>query len=46
MMGHNDLGSAYLGQLVAKQMMEDAMTGKVKAKKASFLKRMIKKVAK
>lgn len=46
MMGHNDLGSAYLGQLVAKQMMEDAMTSKVKAKKTSFLKRMIKKVAK
>ncbi|MDR9828839.1 hypothetical protein RCJ22_24945 [Vibrio sp. FNV 38] len=46
MMGHNDLGSAYLGQLVAKQIMEEAMTGKVKAKKPSFLKRMIKKVAK
>ncbi|UUM32959.1 hypothetical protein [Vibrio japonicus] len=42
---NHELGSAYLGQMIAKQAMHEAMT-KPKAKKASFFKRMMKKVAK
>lgn len=40
-----ELGNAYLGQMIAKQAMYEAMN-KPKAKKASFLKRMMKKIAK
>ncbi len=42
-----ELGSAYLGQIVAKQMIEEALYGKPKkAKKTSFIKRLVKKVSK
>lgn len=42
---NHELGNAYLGQLIAKQAMYEAMN-KSKAKKASFFKRMMKKMAK
>lgn len=42
---NHELGNAYLGQMIAKQAMYEAMN-KPKAKKASFFKRMMKKVAK
>lgn len=42
---NHELGSAYLGQLVAKQAMHNALYGKPKAKKSSFLKRCWKKVS-
>lgn len=41
-----ELGSAYLGQMVAKQAMHEAFYGKPKAKKPSFFKKMMKKLAK
>ena len=43
-----ELGHAYLGQMVAKNMMHEALYGKPKPKpkKASFIKRMMKKMAK
>ncbi|MFA0310395.1 hypothetical protein [Vibrio splendidus] len=41
-----ELGHAYLAQMVAKNMMHEALYGKPKQKKASFLKRMMKKMAK
>lgn len=42
---NHELGNAYLGQLIAKQAMYEAMN-KPKAKKTSFFKRMMKKMAK
>ncbi|WP_275946119.1 hypothetical protein [Vibrio metschnikovii] len=42
----NDLGSAYIGQLIAKQMMHEALYGKVKPKKKSFIKSVWKKLNK
>ncbi|CAM2820841.1 hypothetical protein OPW41_09920 [Vibrio europaeus] len=41
---NHELGNAYLGQMIAKQAMQDALYGKPKAKKTSFIKRMMKKV--
>ncbi|WP_164683964.1 hypothetical protein [Vibrio maerlii] len=42
-----ELGSAYLGQIVAKQMIEEALYGKPKkVKKTSFFKRFAKKLSK
>ncbi|WP_282567531.1 hypothetical protein [Vibrio sinaloensis] len=41
---NNELGNAYLGQMIAKQAMHDALYGKPKAKKTSFIKRMMKKI--
>ncbi len=41
-----ELGHAYLGQMAAKSMMHEAMYGKSKPKKSSFIKRMMKKMAK
>ncbi|MDC5850204.1 hypothetical protein OPW32_13415 [Vibrio europaeus] len=40
----HELGNAYLGQMIAKQAMQNALYGKPKAKKTSFIKRMMKKV--
>ncbi|MGR5286113.1 hypothetical protein ACP3V5_12380 [Vibrio maritimus] len=41
-----ELGSAYVGQLAAKKMMDDMLYGKAQPKKKSFVKRMMKKLAK
>ncbi|WP_264158467.1 hypothetical protein [Vibrio bathopelagicus] len=41
-----ELGHAYLGHMVAKNMMHEALYGKPKRKKPSFFKRMMKKMAK
>ncbi|WP_257619006.1 MULTISPECIES: hypothetical protein [Vibrio] len=41
-----ELGNAYLGQIVAKNMMHEALYGKPKPKKMSLVKRMMKKIAK
>jgi|GEM_PF-943377 len=41
---NHELGNAYLGQMIAKQAMQDALYGKPKAKKNTFIKRMMKKV--
>ncbi|GAL16984.1 hypothetical protein ACPV5O_01870 [Vibrio maritimus] len=41
-----ELGSAYIGQLAAKKMIDDMMYGKPTPKKKSFVKRMMKKLAK
>ncbi|WP_301338511.1 hypothetical protein [Vibrio splendidus] len=41
-----ELGHAYLGQMVAKNMMHEALYGKSKPKKPSFFKRMMKQMAK
>jgi len=41
-----ELGNAYVGQIVAKNMMHEALYGKAKPKKVSFVKRMMKKLAK
>jgi len=41
-----ELGHTYLGQMAAKNMMHEAMYGKSKPKKASFIRRMMKKMAK
>ncbi|AOW85134.1 hypothetical protein [Vibrio mimicus] len=40
---NNELGSVYLGQLIAKQAMYQAQFGKSKAKKRSLLQRMRQK---
>ena len=42
----NDLGTAYMGQIIAKQMMHEALYGKAKPKKKSFIKSMWKKMSK
>lgn len=42
----NDLGTAYIGQIIAKQMMHEALYGKAKPKKKSFIKTMWKKINK
>lgn len=42
----NDLGAAYVGQIIAKQMMREALYGKAQPKKKSFIKMMWKKMAK
>ncbi|WP_428812196.1 hypothetical protein [Vibrio makurazakiensis] len=41
-----ELGNAYLGQILAKNMMHEALYGKPKPKKVSFFKRVMKKLAK
>ena len=41
---NHELGNAYLGQMIAKQAMYEALNSKPKAKKSSFIKRMMKKV--
>ena len=41
-----ELGNVYVGHIVAKNMMHDALHGKPKQKKVSFVKRMMKKMAK
>ncbi|MFB9214364.1 hypothetical protein [Vibrio sinaloensis] len=41
---NHELGNAYLGQMIAKQAMHEALNGKPKAKKSSFIKRMMKKM--
>ncbi|WP_301951207.1 hypothetical protein [Vibrio sp. Evd11] len=41
-----ELGHAYLGQIVAKNMMHETLYGKSKPKKPSFFKRMMKKMSK
>ncbi|WP_334553334.1 hypothetical protein [Vibrio scophthalmi] len=43
---NNDLAGAYLGQMIAKQAMNEMFYGKPKAKKASFFKRVLNKIAK
>ncbi|WP_265093429.1 hypothetical protein [Vibrio metoecus] len=42
---NNELGSVYLGQLIAKQAMHQAQVGKSKTKKRSFLQRIRQKVS-
>ncbi|MDN3697091.1 MULTISPECIES: hypothetical protein [Vibrio] len=42
----NELGGAYLGQMIAQDMMHQALYGKTKAKKTSFIKKMMKKMSK
>ncbi|ENT6806685.1 MULTISPECIES: hypothetical protein [Vibrio] len=41
-----ELGGAYIGQMMAKDAMYKAMYGKTTKKKASFISRMLKKMAK
>jgi len=41
-----ELGGAYIGQMMAKDAMHKAMYGKATKKKASFISRMLKKMAK
>lgn len=43
---NHELGNAYLGQMIARQAMHDALNVKPKAKKPSFIKRMMKKMVK
>ncbi|MBD1564890.1 hypothetical protein P4S52_19420 [Vibrio sp. SA48] len=38
-----ELGGAYVGQIIAKKAMYDAMNGKPQAKKKSFIKALVKK---
>ena len=42
----NDLGSIYLSQLVAKQMVDNAIYGKPTPKRKSRIKAMVKKIIK
>lgn len=42
----NDLGNAYIGQMLAKQMMHEALYGKPQPKKKSFVKSLWKKFSK
>ncbi|BEI25216.1 hypothetical protein ACYVL9_000747 [Vibrio fluvialis] len=42
----NDLGAAYVGQIIAKQMMHETFYGKAQPKKKSFIKTMWKKMTK
>lgn len=42
----NELGGAYIGQMMAKQSMHNALYGKSTKKKASLISRMFKKMAK
>lgn len=41
-----ELGSAYLGQIIAKQMINESLYGKPKSKKVSLIKRMKSKFSK
>lgn len=41
----NELGGAYIGQMIAKDAMHKALYGKAKKKKASVFARVIKKLA-
>jgi hypothetical protein len=41
-----ELGGAYVGQLIAKKAMYDAMHGKPQAKKKCFIKTLVKKFSK
>ena len=42
----NELGDAYIGQMIAKDAMHKALYGKAKKKKASVFARVMKKLAK
>ncbi|WP_269213846.1 hypothetical protein [Vibrio sp. VB16] len=44
-MGH-DLGAAYLSQIIAKQMVEEAIYGKSEPKRKSRIKALIKRMIK
>ena len=41
-----ELGAAYIGQIAAKQMINEMRYGKPQPKKKSLIKRMMKKMAK
>ncbi|EDL55656.1 MULTISPECIES: hypothetical protein [Vibrio] len=41
-----ELGAAYIGQIAAKKMIDEMLYGKPQPKKVSFIKRMMKKLAK
>ena len=41
----NELGGAYIGQMIAKDAMHKALHGKAKKKKVSALSRLVKKLA-
>lgn len=41
----NELGGAYIGQMIAKDAMHKALHGKTKKKKASVFSRVLKKLA-
>ncbi len=43
---NNDLGSVYLAEAIAKHAINEALYGKPKAKKPSFIKRMMKRIKK
>ncbi|WP_286036626.1 hypothetical protein [Vibrio sp. SCSIO 43153] len=41
----NELGGAYIGQMIAKDAMHKALNGKAKKKKPSMFTRLMKKLA-
>lgn len=41
----NEIGGAYIGQMIAKDAMHKALHGKAKKKKASVFSRFVKKLA-
>ncbi len=42
---NNEIGGAYIGQMLARDAMHKALHGKVKKKKASVFSRVMKKLA-